>query len=149
MKPLCGKDYKVGASLRAWKEFFINANIFGLDIETKSLFEEDRIKCFLSDQSNENSLIKTIDEIKKYLNKNDISFDLIIDDGSHILNHQITSLITLAKFLNKNSFYIIEDINAESIPILLNISDKLDLKVAQVYQGKKFKQDCFIALEKS
>ena len=64
MKPICGKDYILGASLKSWEEFFPNAKIYGLDILRDVLFSENRVSCFYTDQSNENELNKTINEIR-------------------------------------------------------------------------------------
>ena len=41
-----------GASLRSWKEFFVNSMIYGADIDKACLFQEDRIKTFFVDQTN-------------------------------------------------------------------------------------------------
>lgn len=50
-------NYKVGASLRMWRDFFPQATIFGCDIEPEAMIKnEDRIKTFLCDQSNGESL---------------------------------------------------------------------------------------------
>lgn len=37
-------------------------------------------------------------------------FDIIIEDGSHMWEHQITSLRTLFPFLKNNGIYIVEDL---------------------------------------
>ena len=48
---------KPGASLKMWKDYFFNAEIFGADIDPKVLFQEERIKTFEVDQLNVNSII--------------------------------------------------------------------------------------------
>ena len=45
------KNYKPGASLRSWQEYFSNAKIYGGDIQFDTQFEEDRIKTFLFDST--------------------------------------------------------------------------------------------------
>ena len=45
-----GKKYSPGASLRVWRDYFMNANIFGADIDKSVLFSEDRIKTHWVDQ---------------------------------------------------------------------------------------------------
>jgi hypothetical protein len=47
----CYNGYKPGASLRGWKEYFPNSQIYGADIDTNILFEEDRIETFFCDQT--------------------------------------------------------------------------------------------------
>ena len=53
-----------GASLRVWRDYFFNAQIYGGDIDKEILFEEERIKTFYLDQLNSNS-IKSMWEILK------------------------------------------------------------------------------------
>jgi len=117
MKPICGSDYNVGASLKSWRDFFPKANVFELDIDKTVLFEEDRIKCFFTDQSDRESLISTIYNIKDYSNNQELEFDLIIDDGSHVIDHMILSFNTLSSFVKKGGYYIIEDIKKKDLNI--------------------------------
>ena len=96
-----------GDSLRIWRDYFPNAKICGLDIDKKD-FEINGVEFFFGDQSDKNFL-KTI--IDKYN-----SFDIIIDDGSHISKHIITSFNYLYPYLNDNGLYIIEDLQTSYIP---------------------------------
>ena len=41
-----------------------------------------------------------------------LPFDLIVDDGSHIPEHQHTSLVTLYKHLVRGGIYVLEDIHS-------------------------------------
>ena len=62
---VAGVDGKPLASLRAWRDYFKNAKIFGADVDKDCLFNEDRIKTFYVDQSDKDSVInmwKQIDE---------------------------------------------------------------------------------------
>ena len=91
--------YKIGASLRMWRDYFPEAMIWGADIRPDTMFTEDRIKTILCDQSKKKSLLKMIKAIGKQ--------DVIIDDGSHITEHQILSAKTLLPY---TKLYIIEDV---------------------------------------
>jgi demethylmacrocin O-methyltransferase len=104
MKSICGKDYVVGASLRMWKEYFTNCKIVGIDINEQSVKDavEDRIDTYLSDQSCPVSLENLVQKTG--------NFDFIIDDGSHLVKHQLISIKSLWKNLNSGGIYIIEDI---------------------------------------
>jgi len=42
-------------------------------------------------------------------------FDLIIDDGSHLCNHQIISAAVLSPFLKSGGLYIIEDVSQPAV----------------------------------
>lgn len=103
MTHVIGYQYKTGNSLRFWRDYFYNADIVGVDIYNEALFKEDRIETYQCDQSDINSLNNLINITSR-------KFDIIIDDGSHHLPHQITSFIELEKTLTDNGIYIIEDV---------------------------------------
>ena len=92
-----------GASIRAWKEYFPNANIYGADIDKTILFNEDRIKTFYCDQTNPIEIQK----MWKNINNN---FDIIIDDGLHEFNANLNFLKNSLDKLNDGGYYIIEDV---------------------------------------
>ena len=95
-----------GASLRAFKDFFINAKIYGADIDKNILFKDNKINTFFVDQS-EITSIKTL--YKKIGNK----FDLIVDDGLHSVFTNLNIILTSLSKLNKKGWLIIEDIGFE------------------------------------
>ena len=96
-----------GDSLRIWRDFFPKAKICGLDIIKKD-FSINGVEFFIGDQS-DNNFLKDI--IKKYE-----SFDIIIDDGSHLSKHIISSFSFLYPYLNDNGLYVIEDLQTSYIP---------------------------------
>jgi cephalosporin hydroxylase len=94
-----------GCSLRMWEEFFPNAQIVGLDIEPSALVHGGgRIQCFHADQNDPHSLTKALDIAGQH------PYDLIIDDGSHLMHHQAISLATLLPYLSDTGAYVVEDI---------------------------------------
>ena len=146
MSPICGENYEVGASLKSWSEFFKHSTIYGIDINRTVLFHTDKIKCFYTDQSKESSLNETILEIKKTENDIDLSFDLIIDDGSHVVEHMILSYKTLSKYVSDNGFYIIEDIKRKDLEIFTKL--KLEgFNIIHIHDGE-FEWDSFIIYQK-
>jgi len=100
-----GKNGRPGASLYGWREFFVNSNIFGADIDKQILFTDTRIKTFFCD-------VTDVKSITSMWNNQDLSgkFDIIIDDGLHIFNHNITFFTNSIHKLSENGYYIIEDI---------------------------------------
>lgn len=92
---------KGGASLRLWKEYFPKANIYAIDLFDKSALEEDRIKIFKGSQNDSDFLLSVFQEIGH--------LDIIIDDGSHINEHVITSFNVLFPLLASEGIYVIED----------------------------------------
>jgi hypothetical protein len=99
-----GLEGKPLASLRAWRDYFLNANIYGADIDRKILKDEDRIKTYYVDQTNPSSILEL------FKNIGDISFDIIIDDGLHEYNANICLFENSFKFLSTKGIYVIEDV---------------------------------------
>ena len=92
-----------GSSLKMWRDYFPNATIYGVDIDPRcKAYESDRIKIFIGSQNDVNFLNQLKEEIGE--------IDVLIDDGSHITNHQITSFNVLYPAIKKSGFYIIEDL---------------------------------------
>jgi hypothetical protein len=102
------QDYKPGASLRMWRDYFSNAEIWGLDNDQGVLFQEERIHTLPCDQSSQLSLLDTVG----WFYDADIrNFDLIIDDGSHQLEHQaLTANTLIPRLLSPTGVYVIEDV---------------------------------------
>jgi len=106
-----GANASPGASMRAFADYFPNANIYGADIDKDILFETDRIKTFFCDQTSP-------ELIKEMWNNMDIEFDVIIDDGLHEPHANITFLENSFHKLKKGGIFIIEDIlNKDIYPI--------------------------------
>lgn len=85
-----------GHSLMMWKEYFLQAEIIGVDIKVPNV--DTGCLMIEGDATNPNTF--------KDLN----GFDVIIDDGSHVFKHQIKSFNLLFPKLNVGGIYIIEDI---------------------------------------
>jgi len=90
-----------GNSLRMWKKYFNNGQVYGIDIYDKSNLEESRIKTFQGNQTDIEFLKKVINKIGKP--------DVIIDDGSHINSDIICSFKYLFSYLKSGGVYVIED----------------------------------------
>jgi hypothetical protein len=92
-----------GASLKTWSDYFPNAKIVGVDISPNSkVFEKDRVRIELADQSNLDHLARIAIEHGP--------FDIIVEDGSHMWEHQTTSLRALFPFLRNGGHYVVEDL---------------------------------------
>jgi len=89
-----------------WRDYFPNAVIIGVDKNSRVLFSEERIRTFGCDQSR----ISDLDQVADLP-----SFDLIVDDGSHDLGHQLDTAVFFVPKLCQNGLYIIEDVNEPSV----------------------------------
>lgn len=86
-----------GHSLRMWREYFPDAKIVGVDID------DHRADC-------PGCEIKIGDATKPATFDGYDNFDVVIDDGSHFLENQITTFLMLWPKVNPGGVYIIEDI---------------------------------------
>ena len=116
-------DGKPGASLRAWRDYFVNGIVYGADIDKNILFEEDRIKTFYVDQTD----LSSIENLWRNVKKN--NFDLIIDDGLHTYKAASTFFEASFNNLKKGGIYIIEDVNFLYIEKLSNFLSKYNAEV--------------------
>jgi hypothetical protein len=93
--------FNEGKSYKLWESYFNAAKIYAMDINHSGITERGEI--FKGDQSNLNDLIKVSSNIN--------NCKIIIDDGSHVAEHQLKSFHYLFENLLKNNgVYIIEDI---------------------------------------
>jgi NifU-like protein involved in Fe-S cluster formation len=91
-----------GDSLFSWAELFPVAKLVALDYYDKSLIEKPlNSEIYLGSQDDPEILQKMVDEQG--------TFDIIIDDGSHISRHIIYSFEFLFPHLSDDGVYVIED----------------------------------------
>lgn len=92
-----------GTSMMLWRDFFPNAQIYGLDINIEQSRvkpgTDPRIHLLQGHQQDPNILIQLA---------HSGPYDIIIDDGSHVGEHQVASWKTLIDYTTM--FYVIEDI---------------------------------------
>lgn len=98
-----------GASARMWEAYFPYASLHFIDINAQAFKLHgqnlsSRCHLHIINQSNKS-------ELYNFAKKVGSQFDIIIDDGSHIVGHQIISFVALFPFLKSNGIYIIEDLH--------------------------------------
>lgn len=93
---------KGGASLRMWKHYFRRGMIHGLDIYDKSGIDGPRLRTHRGDQGDPAYLSGLADEIGP--------LDIVIDDGSHLNEHVVTSFRALFPHVRPGGLYVIEDV---------------------------------------
>jgi hypothetical protein len=141
-------NYKPGASLRMWRDYFPHAKIYACDILKEVLFRDDRIACFQCDQNSVPSLINLCDQIQ--IEGGEKQFDIILDDGSHQKEHQNTSFVTLWNFVKPGGVYIIEDVHSTHLDFFSKLPEKMgfnNAEIVQVHRGD-WDGDNFIAYRK-
>lgn len=94
-----------GGSSRMWKQYFGPAAlIVSIDIrEECRAFEDEQVKVRIGDQSNPAFLQSLIDEFS--------SFDVVLDDGSHIMSHVKATFDYMYPRMSRDGVYLVEDLH--------------------------------------
>ena len=107
----CGRNYVPGSSIRGWREYFPNANVYCCDIDTDTFRYVNgipNVHPFFLDMTNQGSIDGLFHESSPLHN---VQFDIIVDDGLHYFPVNANLMKTLIRKLKPTeSFYIIEDI---------------------------------------
>ncbi len=100
-----------GGSQAAFSKYFSKANIIGVDKNPYfKKFYSKKIRSLYCDVSDRNSL----KFLKSYL---DIKLDVIIDDASHIPDHQLITFIETFDLLKSKGIYVVEELDVfKSLP---------------------------------
>jgi len=95
-----------GASTASFFYYLTKAKFFAIDRNFKFNYYSKRINFIYCDTSSDKDLSK----LKDYIQMNKInSFDIIIDDGSHVLSNILNNFIFFFNFLKSGGIYVIED----------------------------------------
>jgi hypothetical protein len=125
---------KGGASLELWKSLFPEAQIVGADIVPFNRVLSEGITVVEADQSRPETIAA--------LGERFGPFDFVIDDGSHVGEHMVNSLIALLPHLNRGCVYVIEDISVSNGDLDERSDGKIKELVAAgtTYFGKQKKE---------
>jgi hypothetical protein len=100
-----------GGSIQLWNDFFLNANVYGLDImHINSIWEEiknkERIVLYTSTDAYNNEFF-----ITNFLDKN-IKCDFMLDDGPHTLESMKQFIKLYSQIMTDDGILIIEDVQS-------------------------------------
>ena len=105
---------RFGDSMNMWKDYFPNAEIYGIDIHDCTKFDKfrlredrERINLHIGDQGKR-------EEMQEFIEKYGSEFDIIIDDGGHDVDLQQISLGFFFKHLKDGGIYSIEDLDTSN-----------------------------------
>lgn len=105
-----------GDSIRLWNEYFEHKDtqLYFLDIAQNAIqlcgridlnqASLDRAHCYSCDQANKQQLLA-------FCKQSGGQFDVIIDDGGHTMEQQITSFAVLFPYVKSGGVYIVEDLH--------------------------------------
>jgi hypothetical protein len=140
-----GAEGKPLASLKAWRDYFPNAEIYGGDIDKNILKDGLRIKTFYLDQTDPTSISKMFKKI------GDKNFDIILDDGLHEFNANICLFENSIKFLDNYGTYIIEDVYYKDKKKFIDYFKDLDYQfsLVDIYHDKNILNNCIVVIQKN
>ena len=105
-----------GGSLKLWSEYFINGQIYGIDIFDSRCEEAKNLK---------NTTYILGDAYTQEMTNSLPTFDIIVDDGSHHGGHQEFVIEHYKKLLTPTGVMVIEDVgNKEGLASLVEFSKK-------------------------
>jgi len=97
-----------GASAAAFSKYFPKSRIFCFDINISNFkYASKQISVYGLDIANIKKVQSTVSKI--FDQEKIQGFDIIIDDGSHLLSDILICLSVLFEYLNSNGTYVIED----------------------------------------
>ena len=101
---------KGGGSTALWKTLFPAATVVGMDIEIRpwlaSAPSDDGVIYVQGDQADATTLAAIARQYGP--------FSVVIDDGSHRIEHQFTTMRCLLPHVRAGGFYVVEDIHASA-----------------------------------
>lgn len=95
-------------SMKCWREYFPNANLYGWDIIQELLFNaiNDNLRNTKYDFMN----IFDVGSIETALSNAGCMFDILIDDTTHQFEDQVRIASVVHKYLSPGAVFIIEDV---------------------------------------
>ena len=118
-----------GFSLRSWRDYFHTADIHGVDINSDWMLPaEPRLQTHLCDVQNFARLSQIAREHGP--------FQLIIDDGSHLLSDILAAHAVLRSCLTPDGIYVIEDVSSTEMLDLFRAWPNADCRDLRAIKGR-------------
>jgi len=135
-----------GGSIKLWHDYFINANVTGIDClslselhsinhNIREILELPNVNCHLSTDA------YNISFINNTFSNN--TFDMLIDDGPHTLESMIQFIKYYSPLMNNSGILIIEDIQSMTWLDSLRDSVPEDLKKFIKVYDLRFKKNSY------
>ena len=141
-----------GGSIKLWNDFFINANVYGLDIMNindvwDDIKNKEKIILHTSSDAYNNDFF-----IDNFLNKN-IKCDFMLDDGPHSLESMKQFIKLYSQIMTDDGILVIEDVQSwDWIDILTNeVPEHLKqfIKIYDLRPNKNRYDDIVFTIDKS
>ncbi len=137
-----------GNSLRMWEQYFNEGKCTGIDIsdqphgglqDLRPMINEGTHNIFIMDGTKKEDIEKNFKGVK---------FDVIIDDGSHSIDHQLESYKHFKSHLAKGGIYIIEDVQDidSTKDLFLNLDPKKNIEILDRRKIKNRYDDVLVVI---
>jgi hypothetical protein len=125
-----------GESIRMWRDYFTTGNLIGADILDLSHIQLPNTQIHICDQSNR-------DDLESLVSKTYKNYDIIIDDGGHMMHQQQITLGTMFKYLKSGGVFVIEDLHTSGNPAYTRPGDTDTLQMLHEYKRtQEIKSNC-------
>ncbi len=132
-----------GESIRMWREYFTTGNLVGADILDLSHIDLPNTQIHICNQSDR-------DQLNNLAAKTYSQFDIIIDDGGHMMHQQQITLATMFKYLKSGGIFVIEDLHTSGNPAYTRPGDTDTLQMLHNFnQTKQITSSCMDSKEMS
>lgn len=116
-----------GESIKMWREYFLSGNLVGADILDLSHIKLPDTQIHICDQSDRKQL-------NELANKTFPQYDIIIDDGGHMMHQMQITLGCMFKYLSPGGIFVIEDLHTCSNPTYNRGGDMETINVLEGWQ---------------
>ena len=110
----CDMSYGPGASYYTWLEFFTNVDLYFIEYDAECAAQWNSsttgATIFIGDQAD-------VPFLKRFILETGGDFDIIVDDGGHRMEQQLTSLDTLFPAVKPGGIYFCEDLETSYMDI--------------------------------
>jgi len=116
-----GPGDRNGGSILMWHDYFLSANIYASDMlpydqMNPNITNKERIHIYTSTDAYNPTFVNTA------FKTNNITFDVVVDDGPHTLESMIMCIQQYLPLLKEDGIMIIEDVQSiHWLPILQNM----------------------------
>jgi len=98
-----------GHSLRMWEEYFASSTVHGIDLCDRPLDMGD-LRPMIAEGTHHISLLDATDPVQVEQHFAGMTFDVVIEDASHALEHQLAIYANFKPKMTPDGIYVIEDV---------------------------------------
>lgn len=122
-----------GGSLHAWSSVTRGAQVLGLDIDPRLDREAPNVFAMAMDSLNRESVKSVAQSVSQSWG----TFDLIVDDGLHVPQAQISNMLHFFTLVRPGGFYVVEDLHDTSATAITHIGSLLGVQEAYGYSRRE------------